>query len=83
MNVDSWGRRGWVRKEDGQAYFEVTLGIIFPLVNVSTRRMKGIIDKTLWCEENGVSQCTARLCTQTTRTGPLIGRSQSMRIRME
>ena len=64
-------------------YLEVTLGTIFPLVNVSTSRMNGIIDKTLWCDENGVSQCTARLCTQTTRTGPLIGSSQSMRIRIE
>lgn len=64
-------------------YFVVTLGTIFPPVSVSTRRINGIIDKTLWCDENGVSQCTARLCTQTTRTGPFIGSSQSMRIRIE
>lgn len=29
-------------------YLEVTLGIIFPQVRVSTSRIKGIIDKTLW-----------------------------------
>lgn len=28
-------------------YLEVTLGIIFPQVRVSTSRIKGIIDKTL------------------------------------
>lgn len=64
-------------------YLEVTLGIIFPQVRVSTRRIKGIIDKTLWWEENGVSQWTAKLCTQTTKTGRLMGRTQSMRMRIE
>ena len=34
----------------------VILGIIVPPVNVSTRTMNGIMDKTLWCDENGVSQ---------------------------
>ena len=62
---------------------EGTRGIILPQVRVSTRRMKGIMDKTLWWEEKGVSQCTARLCTQTTRTGMLIGRMHSMRMRIE
>lgn len=37
-------------------YFEVTLGIIFPHVRVSTSKIKGIIDKTLWWDEKGVSQ---------------------------
>ena len=64
-------------------YFEVTLGTIFPHVKVSTSIMNGIIDKTLWCDENGVNQCTARLCTQTSRTGILIGKTQSIRIRIE
>ena len=66
-----------------KTYFVVTLGIIFPLVRVSTRSINGIMDKTLWCDENGVSQCTARLCTQTSKTNMLIGSTQSMRIRME
>lgn len=65
------------------AYLDVTLGIIPPPVSVSTRRINGIMDKTLWCDEKGVSQCTARLWTQTTRTGRFIGRTQSMRMRME
>lgn len=30
-----------------KTYFDVTLGIIFPPVRVSTRSMNGIIDKTL------------------------------------
>lgn len=64
-------------------YLEVTLGIIFPQVRVSTRRIKGIIDKTLWWEEKGVSQWTAKLCTQTTKTGRLMGRTQSMRMKIE
>lgn len=29
-------------------YLDVTLGIIFPQVRVSTSRIKGIIDNTLW-----------------------------------
>lgn len=33
-----------------------TLGIIVPLVIVSTSRIKGIMDKTLWCDENGMYQ---------------------------
>ena len=71
-----------VRRE-GDSHLIVILGIIVPPVNVSTSTRKGIMDKTLWCDENGVSQCTARLCTQTTSTGRLIGRIQSMRMRME
>lgn len=43
-------------KSDPVTYRVVTLGIIFPPVRVSTSRMKGIIDKTLWWDENGVSQ---------------------------
>lgn len=39
-----------------KAYRVVTLGIIFPPVRVSTSRMKGIMDKTLWWDEKGVSQ---------------------------
>lgn len=30
-----------------EAYFDVTRGIMAPVVRVSTRRMKGIIDNTL------------------------------------
>lgn len=54
-----------------------------PVVRVSTRRMKGIIDNTLWWEEKGVNQCTARLWPQTMRTGMFIGRIQSIRMRIE
>lgn len=60
-----------------------TDGTIIPLDKVSTRSMKGIIDKTLWCDENGVSQCTARLWIQTTSTGRLIGKTQSISISIE
>jgi hypothetical protein len=59
------------------------LGIIRPVLKVSTRRMKGTIETMLWWEEKGVSQCTARLRIQTTRTGKLMGRIQSIRTRIE
>ena len=64
-------------------YRFVILGIIAPPVNDSTSSMKGIMDKTLWWDEKGVSQCTARLCTHTTRTGILMGRTHSIRTRIE
>lgn len=47
------------------------------------RRMKGIMERILWWEEKGVSQCTARFRIQTTKTGRLIGRIQSISTRME
>lgn len=58
-------------------------GIILPVVMFSTRRMKGMMDKTLWCDEKGVSQCTARFRIQTARIGKLIGSTQSINNRME
>lgn len=58
-------------------------GIMSPLVMVSTRMRNGMMDRTLWWEENGVNQCTARLCTQTTRTRMLIGRTQSISVKIE
>lgn len=61
-----------------EAYRVVTLGIMRPVLRVSTRRMKGIMERMLWCEEKGVSQWTARFRIQTTRTGRLIGRIQSI-----
>lgn len=61
----------------------VTLGIMAPLVMVSTRRMKGMMDKTLWCDENGMNQWTTRLWAQTKRTRMLIGKIQSMRMKIE
>lgn len=77
------GVRGGAAGQGSMAYRVVTLGIIFPPVRVSTRRMKGIMDKTLWWDEKGVSQWTVRLWTHTTRTGMLMGSTQSMRMRME
>ena len=65
------------------AYLLITRGIMVPAVSVSTRTMKGATERTLWCEEKGVSQCTARLWTQTTKTGMLMGSTQSMRTKME
>ena len=58
-------------------------GIIAPLVMVSTRRRKGIIDKTLWWDENGINQCTTRLWAQTRRTSTLIGKIHNIKIKME
>lgn len=50
----------------GQRYFEVhsvlktyrlgILGIIFPVVRVSTSSINGIMESKLWWDENGVSQ---------------------------
>jgi hypothetical protein len=54
-----------------------------PVLSVSTRNIYGIIERMLWCEENGVSQWTARFRIQTTRTGRLIGRTHNMRVRIE
>lgn len=51
-------RRGG--QQDG-TYRVVIRGIIAPLVMVSTRRRKGIIDNTLWLDEKGINQCTTRL----------------------
>lgn len=39
----------------------VTRGIMAPLVRVSTKRINGMMDKTLWCDENGINQWTTRL----------------------
>ena len=64
--------------EDGH-----NLGSIFPVLSVSTRRTNGRMERTLWCEEKGVSQWTVRLWIQTTSVGRLIGRIQSIRISME
>lgn len=64
-------------------YRVVFRGIIAPFVKVWTSKINGIMDKTLWCDENGVNQWTARLWAQTIRTGTFIGRTQSIRTRME
>jgi hypothetical protein len=64
-------------------YRVLTRGIILPVLRVSTSRMKGMIERMLWCDEKGVSQCTARLRIHTTNTGRLMGRIHSMRIRIE
>lgn len=61
----------------------VMRGIIAPEVMVSTSRRKGMMERTLWCEEKGMNQCTTRLCAQTRRTSTLIGKIQSIRISME
>lgn len=58
-------------------------GIIAPLVMVSTRRRNGMMDSTLWCEENGMNQCTTRLWAQTNKTKTLMGRIHNMRMRIE
>lgn len=44
-----------------RTYRDVSLGIMAPEDKVSTRSINGIMERTLWCEENGVSQCRARL----------------------
>lgn len=49
------------RKEGEGTYQWFILGIMFPVVSVSTSNMNGMIDSRLWWDENGVSQCTARL----------------------
>lgn len=82
-NVSTGTRVVCKAKSNAVAYRVVTLGIMLPPVRVSTSRMNGIMDKTLWWDEKGVSQWTARLWTHTTRTGMLIGSTQSMRMRME
>jgi hypothetical protein len=64
-------------------YRVVTLGTIDPVVIVSTRRMNGMMDSTLWCDENGMNQCTTRLCAQTRRTRILMGRTQSIKMNIE
>jgi len=80
-----WGRLWiWLWGEEGVGtYRVVTLGIIRPVLRVSTRRMYGMMDKMLWCEEKGVSQWTARFRIHTTNTGKLIGRIHSIRISRE
>lgn len=37
-------------------YRVVFRGIIAPFVKVWTSKINGIMDKTLWCDENGVNQ---------------------------
>lgn len=69
--------------ERSDTYRVVTLGIMVPLVIVSTSKTNGIIDRMLWCDENGMYQCTTRLWAQTRSTRALIGKIHSIRIRME
>jgi hypothetical protein len=54
-----------------------------PVLSVSTRNIYGIMERMLWCEEKGVSQCTARFRIQTTRTGRLMGKTHSIMVRMD
>jgi hypothetical protein len=78
----SWRNRppeGW----ELNTYGACTRGIIRPVLSVSTRKMYGIMERMLWCEENGVSQCTARFRIQTTRTGRLIGSTHNIVVRIE
>lgn len=72
-----------IQEHNTKSYREKIRGIMCPLVIVSTSIKNGITDSTLWCDENGVSQCTARLCTQTTSTRLLIGSTHSMSVRIE
>ena len=63
-------------------YRLVTRGTILPVLCASTSRMKGRMQRRLWWVEKEVSHCTERLCIQTTRTGRLRGRIQSMSIKV-
>ncbi len=67
----------------GETYRVVSLGTMAPVLSISTKRMYGRTERRLWGVEKGVSQCTARLCIQTTSTGMLIGKIQSMRTNIE
>jgi len=78
--VSVWDSRVEGAVGDGVGH---SLGSIFPVLSVSTRRTNGRMERTLWCDENGVSQWTVRLWIHTTSVGRLIGRIQSMRIRIE
>lgn len=61
----------------------LTRGTIVPVVMASTSRINGMTDSTLWWEENGINQCTTRLCAHTSRTRMLIGRIHSIRRKIE
>lgn len=65
-----------------KTYQEDIRGCMAPVVMVSTRTRNGMTESTLWCEEKGVNQCTARLCAQTTSTKALMGSTQSISVSM-